>query len=334
MAIAFGPPCPATFGPRRRPGCPSNGVRILDPEGDGTIAHPPRPRQRGPSARHPVARGPASSSYVGNQGARYLRTQCAAAVTVIELTRERYAARDGFCGPRCLGDRDGSRRARAERRLVVCRARSSGSRGRGDAPAADEVVGGEAAAKACRSCASPPSSPPGERRRGCRRRPSPPAARPPPPASARAAWKMSGCGFDRSASSEDVSSSIQVVDPRDPLVSLELVPLGRGGERDPLAVAADPPEELAVAAGTCGLWGMVLRRKSSATLLCSISSLDPLDHLRGQRRRGINWSPPLPICCLTSSNGTSAAVTGQRWEPPRLGAWSVDRVDQRPVDVE
>ena len=43
-------------------------------------------------------------------------------------------------------------------------------------------------------------------------------------------------------------------------------------------------------------------------------------------------SPPLPICARTSSNGTVVAEVPQRLPPGR--GMEVNRVDQRPVDVE
>ena len=52
-------------------------------------------------------------------------------------------------------------------------------------------------------------------------------------ACASAAWKMSGWGFDFSASSDEVRLLDQVVDPGDLLVVLQLVLLGRRGQDDP-----------------------------------------------------------------------------------------------------
>ena len=131
--------------------------------------------------------------------------------------------------------------ARGEIRRIVRAGRPGRGRSRRSRPRGGRPRGSRRRARP--RCAARPCPRP-RRRRACRRRRPPrrPRAR---RASSSAAWKMSGWGFDRSASSDEVSSSIRSWIPAIFLYFSSSSPLADEASDDLLPVGLDPLEQLA-----------------------------------------------------------------------------------------
>ena len=112
---------------------------------------------------------------------------------------------------------------------------------------------------------------------------------------------MSGCGFERSASSEEVSLSTRSATPGDLLVGREFAGLGRRGQRDPLGHWPDALEQLAH-----GRKGAHLREVARFEQVAAVGLdlVSPAIEFFSGRKTGMSWSPPLPICERTSAKAT------------------------------